>query len=115
MAPPTTAPPFGHGAPQSAPGPNFNNQPAQGDPNRAASATGGQPSSSANLVAQEVNGMVYYYDASQIAPQVPDYPAYAGPQGYMPGVVGMGGMVAPSPEASFYYQQAPPGMVYYGQ
>jgi hypothetical protein len=57
--------------------------------------------------------MVYYYDASQIAP-VNSYPAYTAPQGYQPSVMGMGGMVTPSPDG-FYYPQHAPGMVYYPQ
>jgi hypothetical protein len=71
-----------------------------------------------NLVAQEVNGMVYYYDAAQI-PAVATFPAYQPPpQSYpMPqvgGVVGMGGMMTPSPDG-FYYPQATQGVVYYPQ
>jgi len=71
----------------------------------------------ANLVAQEVNGMVYYYDATQI-PAVATFPAYQQPQSYpmqqVGGVVGMGGMMTPSPDG-FYYPQAPQGVVYYQQ
>lgn len=72
-----------------------------------------------NLVAQEVNGMVYYYDAAQI-PAVATFPAYQqpAPQSYpmqqAGGVVGMGGMMTPSPDG-FYYPQAPQGVVYYPQ
>ena len=72
-----------------------------------------------NLVAQEVNGMVYYYDAAQI-PAVATFPAYQqpAPQSYpmqqVGGVVGMGGMMTPSPDG-FYYPQAPQGVVYYPQ
>ncbi|TAQ89424.1 hypothetical protein B7494_g2253 [Chlorociboria aeruginascens] len=69
-----------------------------------------------NLVAQEVNGMVYYYDAAQI-PAVATFSAYQ-PQPYpmqqVGGVVGMGGMMTPSPDG-FYYPQAPQGVVYYPQ
>lgn len=97
-----------------------------------------------NLVAQEVNGMVYYYDASQLAPSVSAFPPPAGPMpygtaaqvsavpsqtayGHAPvGVpVGMpGGMVTPGqPDATgaatagptYYYPQAAPGFVYYSQ
>jgi hypothetical protein len=64
-------------------------------------------------VAQEVNGMVYYFDASQLPP-VNSYQPYSGPQGYQPSVMGMGGMVTPSPDG-FYYPQPTPGMVYYSQ
>ncbi|KAG5991753.1 hypothetical protein E4U54_003818 [Claviceps lovelessii] len=85
-------------------------QPEQGP---SAQAHGHSTSSNSNLVAQEVNGMVYYYDASQIAP-VNSYPPYPGPQNYQPGVMGMGGMVTPSPDG-FYYPQHASGMVYYPQ
>ncbi|KAL7927483.1 CASC3/Barentsz eIF4AIII binding domain-containing protein [Trichoderma austrokoningii] len=66
-----------------------------------------------NLVAQEVNGMVYYYDASQL-PAVNPYQPYPASQPYQPSVMGMGGMVTPSPDG-FYYPQPAPGMVYYSQ
>jgi hypothetical protein len=70
-----------------------------------------------NLIAQEANGMVYYYDAAQI-PAVANFPSYQTPQAYplqqVGGVVGMGGMMTPSPDG-FYYPQAPPGAVYYPQ
>jgi len=66
-----------------------------------------------NLVAQEVNGMVYYYDATQI-PAVATFPAYSTPQQYPMQQVNMGGMMTPSPDG-FYYPQAPQGVVYYSQ
>jgi hypothetical protein len=66
------------------------------------------------MVAQEANGMVYYYDPSQLPPPTATYPPYSAPQGYQPGVMGMGGMVTPSPDGYFYPQGAP-GMVYYPQ
>lgn len=71
-----------------------------------------------NLVAQEVNGMVYYYDATQI-PAVATFPSYQQPQPYpmqqVGGVLGMGGMpMTPSPDG-FCYPQAPQGVVYYPQ
>jgi hypothetical protein len=70
-----------------------------------------------NLVAQEVNGMVYYYDATQI-PAVATFPAYTAPPSYpaqqVGGVVGMGGMMTPSPDG-FYYPQPAPGVMYYPQ
>ncbi|KAL2071664.1 hypothetical protein VTL71DRAFT_12899 [Oculimacula yallundae] len=76
-----------------------------------------QPDAS-NLVAQEVNGMVYYYDATQI-PAVATFPAYQTPPSYpMPqvgGVVGMGGMMTPSPDGFYYPQAAQQGVVYYPQ
>ncbi|KAK7429598.1 hypothetical protein QQZ08_003793 [Neonectria magnoliae] len=75
---------------------------------------GQNPASNPGLVAQEVNGMVYYYDASQLPPPVNNYPTYSAPQGYQPNVMGMGGMMTPSPDG-FYYPQQAPGMVYYPQ
>ena len=84
----------------------------QNQPDQPAAQVGnaaGPPSS--NLVAQEVNGMVYYYDASQLPPSN-NYPSYSAPQGYQPGVMGMNGVVTPSPD-TYYYPQ--PGMVYYPQ
>ncbi|ESZ96485.1 hypothetical protein SBOR_3107 [Sclerotinia borealis F-4128] len=69
-----------------------------------------------NLVAQEVNGMVYYYDAAQI-PAVPSFTGYQQPQQFplqqVGGVVGMGGMMTPSPDGFYYPQQQ--GVVYYTQ
>ncbi|KAI2473295.1 CASC3/Barentsz eIF4AIII binding-domain-containing protein [Annulohypoxylon bovei var. microspora] len=74
----------------------------------------GQNNPNPNLVAQEVNGMVYYYDASQLPPMA-TYP-YPAPQGYpmSGGVVGMNGMVTPSPDG-YYYPPSGPGVVYYPQ
>lgn len=69
-------------------------------------------SANANLVAQEVNGMVYYYDAAQIPP-TGSYPSYSN-QGYQPGTLAMQGMMTPSPDA-FYYSQQAPNMAYYPQ
>lgn len=66
-----------------------------------------------NLVAQEANGMVYYYDASQMA-SVGNYPSYPGPQAFPSGVMGMNGEAAPSPDG-YYYAPPGPGMVYYLQ
>lgn len=65
----------------------------------------------ANLVAQEVNGMVYYYDASQLS-QMPNYPPYSASQGYPAnsGVMNMNGMVTPNQDG-YYYAQS--GTVYY--
>ncbi|KAF4633052.1 hypothetical protein G7Y89_g5076 [Cudoniella acicularis] len=110
MAPPGGAPPFVPAQPQQQQQPSFP-QPSQHSDN-AASQAGVQ-----NLVAQEVNGMVYYYDAAQI-PAVATFPAYQQPQSFpmqqVGGVVGMGGMMTPSPDG-FYYPQAPQGVVYYPQ
>ncbi|KAH6655735.1 CASC3/Barentsz eIF4AIII binding-domain-containing protein [Truncatella angustata] len=95
-------------APYSAAAPTFvpGTQPPQGpvDPSQAGSGS--------NLVAQEVNGMVYYYDASQL-PQMPNYPApYPTAQGYPASnaAMNMNGMVTPSQDG-FYYSQ--PGAVFY--
>jgi hypothetical protein len=94
--------------PQPQPPPSFNQPGQQSD----ASQPGTQ-----NLVAQEVNGMVYYYDAAQI-PAVATFPAYPAHQPYpmqpVGGVVGMGGMMTPSPDG-FYYPQPAQGVVYYPQ
>ncbi|KAK3392091.1 CASC3/Barentsz eIF4AIII binding-domain-containing protein [Sordaria brevicollis] len=72
-----------------------------------------QNGASQGPVAQEINGMVYYYDPNTL-PAMVTYPQYptAGPTYGAP--VGMGGMMAPGPDA-FYYQQPQPGMVYYAQ
>jgi hypothetical protein len=110
MAPPT-APPTFVPATQQSQTPSFNHQPQPEQPS-------GQPNGQAggngpNLVAQEVNGMVYYYDASQL-PAVSAFPAYPPTQGFVPGVVGMGGVPTPGPDG-FFYQQPNPGMVYYSQ
>ncbi|KAK0388295.1 hypothetical protein NLU13_4540 [Sarocladium strictum] len=83
-----------------------------------ASAANAQGASGGSLVAQEVNGMVYYYDASQLAPPVNPYSDYsASAQPYQPSVMGMGGMVTPSPDGYYYPQGGPPpsGMMYYPQ
>jgi hypothetical protein len=62
-----------------------------------------------NTVAHESNGMVYYYDPSQL-PHVshPNMPHYSMP--HPGGVVGIGGMM--TPPAHFYYPQAPNGMYF---
>ncbi|KAI0505950.1 CASC3/Barentsz eIF4AIII binding-domain-containing protein [Xylaria bambusicola] len=69
----------------------------------------GQNSQNPNLVAQEVNGMVYYYDASQLPPMAP-YP-YPPAQGYPMPNVGVNGMITPSPDGYYY----PTPGVYYPQ
>lgn len=99
--------PYPAAPPAYVPGP----PPTQG-PVDAAQANG-QPGGGPNLVAQEVNGMVYYYDASQI-PQVPSYPAYPAAQGYPAanGVINVNGMATPSQDGYYYHQ---PGTVYYPQ
>ncbi|KAI1641429.1 CASC3/Barentsz eIF4AIII binding-domain-containing protein [Biscogniauxia mediterranea] len=103
MAPPAGAPPFVPGAQQ--------NQQPQGETTTSQPNAQNQPNP--NLVAQEVNGMVYYYDASQLPPMTA-YPPYSAPQGYPMPNVGMNGMVTPSPDG-FYYPPSAPGVVYYPQ
>ncbi|KAI9806590.1 MAG: hypothetical protein M1825_006047 [Sarcosagium campestre] len=70
-------------------------------PSAAPAAPAGQSAGQGNTVAQESNGMVYYYDSTQL---------YNQPGGYVVpppgGVVGMGGMMTPSPDG-YYYPQAP--------
>ncbi|KAI1380911.1 CASC3/Barentsz eIF4AIII binding-domain-containing protein [Hypoxylon crocopeplum] len=102
MGPSASAPAFVPGAQQA---------PSQGE--AATSQPNGQGTPNSNLVAQEVNGMVYYYDASQLPP-MNAYPSYPAPQGYpmAGGMVGMNGMVTPSPDG-YYYPPSGPGVVYY--
>ncbi|QPC77417.1 hypothetical protein HYE68_008169 [Fusarium pseudograminearum] len=109
MGPSNAAPPFVHGQPGPPGSFTPQNQPEQ----PVMSNNGPPPGAGANLVAQEVNGMVYYYDASQLPP-VNNYSTYSAPQSYQPSVMGMGGMVTPSPDG-FYYPQQASGMVYYPQ
>jgi len=112
MAPPQgPAPGFAPPGQQQQPPSGFN-QPGPGDL-AGSQPPGGQGAQGGNLVAQEVNGMVYYFDASQI-PAVTGYPSYPNPQNYVPNVVNMGGVVTPSPDG-FFYPQAAPGVVYYPQ
>ncbi|KAK4162576.1 CASC3/Barentsz eIF4AIII binding-domain-containing protein [Cladorrhinum sp. PSN259] len=107
MAPNANAPTFvpaGHQPP-----PVNYGTPGQGD---AVNAQTGQPPSQ-NLVTQELNGTVYYFNAAELPSAVPGYPpGYPPPQPYPNG--GMVGMVPAGPDA-FYYQQPTPGMVYYPQ
>jgi hypothetical protein len=107
-APPNASAPAFVPGPQPQPTAGYAQQP-QGDISGA--QANGQGGPGPNLVAQEVNGMVYYYDANRL-PTVPSFPAYPAAQGYVPGVMNMGGMVTPTPD-TFYYPQAPAGMVYY--
>ncbi|KAI9172458.1 hypothetical protein HJFPF1_01960 [Paramyrothecium foliicola] len=115
MATPATAAAAPAFVPSGQPGipNNFSSAANHGDPPGPPPITSSAPPTSSNLVAQEVNGMVYYFDASQLPP-VNSYQSYGGPQGYQPNVMGMGGMVTPSPDG-FYYPQPAPGMVYYSQ
>jgi len=65
-------------------------------------------SGTSGMVAHEQNGMVYYYDPTQM---------YVPPEGYsQPNypMGGMGSMMPPAPDG-YYYPQVPPGHVYYPQ
>ncbi|RKF83322.1 hypothetical protein GcC1_004016 [Golovinomyces cichoracearum] len=68
-----------------------------------------------NLIAQEVNGTIYYYDAAQI-PAVPTYPAYQQQSPYpMHQSSGVGnGTINPS-AGEFYFTQTPQGIMYRSQ
>lgn len=81
-------------------------------------ASGSQQNGAGGLVAQEVNGMVYYFDPTQI-PAVATFPAYQGGQPFpiqqVGGVVGMGGMMTPSPDGFYAYPQPGQSVVYYSQ
>jgi hypothetical protein len=105
-----TAPPFVPGGQPGMPG-SFTPQNPVEQP--GVPVTGPPAPPNTNLVAQEVNGMVYYYDASQM-PSMNPYQPYPATQPYQPSVMGMGGMVTPSPDG-FYYPQPAPGMVFYPQ
>ncbi|KAM7184284.1 CASC3/Barentsz eIF4AIII binding domain containing protein [Naviculisporaceae sp. PSN 640] len=108
VAPNANAPAF---VPASQPGQAmpYTHPPPQGETSTVQPAAPAQ-----GLVAQEMNGMVYYYDASQLPPMA-GFPSYPTTQPYAPGVAGMGGMVTPSPDTYFYQQQPAQGMMYYSQ
>lgn len=101
--------------PYGAPAPPFVPGAQQPPPQSELDPSNGQAAPGSNLVAQEVNGMVYYYDASQLPP-VPSYPPYSAPQVYpgAGGVMGMNGVVAP-PSDGYYYPHPGNGTVYYPQ
>ncbi|KAK2681166.1 Btz domain [Fusarium oxysporum f. sp. vasinfectum] len=109
MGPSGTAPAFV----PSQPGPPGSFTPQNQPEQPVMSNNGPPPAPGSSLVVQEANGMVYYFDASQLPP-VTNYSGYPAPQGYQPSVMGMGGMVTPSPDG-FYYPQQTSGMVYYPQ
>ncbi|KFY29764.1 hypothetical protein V493_02246 [Pseudogymnoascus sp. VKM F-4281 (FW-2241)] len=109
-----------YNAGMSAQAPNFapstGQQPSYG---QVAPTDTSQQGQQPNLVAQEVNGMVYYYDAAQIpAAAAAAFPSYASPPAYpvqqISGVSMQHGMMTPSPDA-FYYPQPPQAVVYYPQ
>ncbi|KAK4199344.1 CASC3/Barentsz eIF4AIII binding-domain-containing protein [Triangularia verruculosa] len=101
MGPNASAPAFVPAGSQGPPPINYATS-AQGD---GPPQVPGQPPSQ-NLVTQEVNGTVYYFNANEI-PSVAGYPPFPLTQPYPPGMV-------PAPDG-YYYQQPTPGMVYYPQ
>jgi hypothetical protein len=113
MAPNANAPAFVPVAQQQQPAQPlpYNTQPAQGDAASAQPAAG-QGTPQQNMVdARESQGTVYYDYYSQVPP-MPGYPPFPASQPYPAApMVGMGGMMTPSPD-TFYYQQP---MVYYPQ
>ncbi|KAB2570002.1 hypothetical protein DBV05_g11319 [Lasiodiplodia theobromae] len=114
FAPPTYYYPPPAGAPQYPAGavvPMYMPNPQQG---AYAVPAGSMPAPAApvttaqgQMVAHEQNGMVYYFDPSQIYAPVEGYP----PASYT--VPGMGGMMTPSPDGYYYPQMPQGGMVYY--
>lgn len=101
MTPSAAAPPFYPGA-QPPQGLSYN-QGSQGEA-PSAQATGQSGGGPSTLVAQDVNGTVYFYDAAQI-PTYPTYPGYSQP-GYAPSM-GMGIAPQQGPDAYYYNQAAP--------
>lgn len=91
------APPFYPGSQQ----PQAMNYGQGGQSEAPPMPAGGQGSGASTLVAQDYNGTVYFYDASQL-PAYPTYPAYGTP-GYAPSM-GMG--MSPGPEGYYYNQTA---------
>ncbi|KAI4133098.1 MAG: hypothetical protein LQ338_000363 [Usnochroma carphineum] len=74
-----------------------------------------EPTSQAGTVAHESNGMVYYYDSSQLNSGGDGAASYASSGYTVPqagGVVGMGGMMTPPLQ---YYPQPSPAVYYPGQ
>lgn len=75
----------------------------------ASAAAAGQ----ASLVAHEQNGMVYYYNPTDVYQTGPAPPAT---EGFTPAgnytMPGMGGMMTPTPDG-YYYPQVPQGTIYY--
>lgn len=71
-----------------------------------------EPATQGGTVAQEINGMVYYLDPSQVAAGTENAVTYPSPAYSVPppgGIVGMGGMMTPPiyypPPPAFYPQQ----------
>ncbi len=100
-AAPTFVPAAQHGQP-----PGYT-QPNQGD---AAGQPGGPPPSAQGLVAQEVNGMVYYFEPSQLPPMAGF--SRTPRRNHTP--LASWGHGHSSPDG-FYYPQSAPGVVYSSQ
>ncbi|KAK3996768.1 CASC3/Barentsz eIF4AIII binding-domain-containing protein [Cladorrhinum sp. PSN332] len=111
MAPNASAPAFVPTGQQPPPPVNYA---VSGQVDVANAQPAGQPQPpSQNLVTQEVNGTVYYFNAAELPAAVAGFPpGYPPPQPYPNG--GMVGMVPAGPDA-FFYPQPTPGMVYYPQ
>ncbi|KAJ0144225.1 Uncharacterized protein HZ326_13024 [Fusarium oxysporum f. sp. albedinis] len=82
MGPSSTAPAFV----PSHPGPPGSFTPQNQPEQPVMSNNGPPPAPGSSLVVQEANGMVYYFDASQLPP-VTNYSGYPAPQGYQPSVM----------------------------
>jgi hypothetical protein len=69
-------------------------------------------------VAQESNGMVYYYDAAQLyGAGVYPGPTFTYVASGGAAAVGVGRMMSPAPDGYYYHHhhpQAGPGTIYYG-
>ncbi|KAI9841036.1 MAG: hypothetical protein M1838_003798 [Thelocarpon superellum] len=123
-APGQHAPAYGAAIPASAvAAPTFVSNPLQSGyvlpvaptASTAPASTVPQPTGQGNTVAQESNGMVYYYDSSQLPANAAGTSLVGPPPPGSAGVVvGMGGMITPSPDG-YYYPQAAPATMYYGQ
>lgn len=107
MAPNANAPAFVPAAQQTQP---VAYNPA-GQADVQAAQANGQAGSAQGLIVQEMNGTYYFYDPNQLNAMA-GLPSYPAAQQYNPGMVGMSGMVTPSPDG-FYYPQTAPGMVYF--
>ncbi|KAK3365772.1 CASC3/Barentsz eIF4AIII binding-domain-containing protein [Lasiosphaeria ovina] len=109
MAPNAGAPAF---IPTGQPGPPVAYNPS-GPEDVSVGQANTQAAPSQGLVAQEMNGMVYYYDPAQL-PAMTGFPPFPAAQPYATGMVSVGGMMPPSPD-TFYYQTPAQPMVYYSQ
>ncbi|KNB02497.1 hypothetical protein FOXG_05348 [Fusarium oxysporum f. sp. lycopersici 4287] len=70
----------------SQPGPPGSFTPQNQPEQPVMSNNGTHPATGSSLVVQEANGMVYYFDASQLPPDT-NYSGYPAPQGYQPSVM----------------------------